>query len=88
MTKHCSFFPAALAAVMLPAMASAQTTPGNPADATPAAASAPAPARDIGGIWEPLSILDGIQPQGGREVSTDLNVVMPYTALGLEMSRR
>lgn len=59
MTRHCSFFPTALAALMLPAMASAQTTP-NTADAKPAAASAPAPARDIGGIWEPLTIRDGI----------------------------
>jgi hypothetical protein len=49
-----------------------------------------APRRDISGIWEPVRLLDGIQPTGALAMPADGKPEheLPYTALGLEAFKR
>jgi hypothetical protein len=72
---------------MVPLVANAQTTPANTSDA--AKKAAPAPRRDISGIWQPAR-RSGIQPNGARAMPADGKPEheLPYTPLGLEAFKR
>jgi hypothetical protein len=69
-----------IAGSLLLPMAGAQT-PGQPK-------SEPAPRRDLSGIWQPIKAIDGIQPNGGRDMPADGKHEPSYTPLGLEMFSR
>ena len=66
---------ACLAACVFPQFAGAQN------------AGAPAPKRDLSGIWEPVRTLDGVQPNGAFSMPADGKPEheLHYTPLGLEM---
>jgi hypothetical protein len=51
---------------------------------------APAPPRDISGIWQPVRAIDGIQPSGALNMPADGKPEheLPYTAAGLEAFKR
>jgi hypothetical protein len=63
---------------MFPHVAHAQNVP------------APAPRRDISGIWQPARTIEGIQPNGARAMPADGKPEheLPYTPLGLEAFKR
>ena len=50
-------------------------------------AAAPAPPRDLTGIWEPVRTIEGIQPSGALAMPADGKPEheLPYTAYGLEV---
>jgi len=52
--------------------------------------SAPAPKRDLTGIWEPIKTLDGIQPNGARDMPADGKPEhrLSFTPFGLEMAKK
>ena len=54
------------------------------------AQNAPAPKRDLTGIWEPVRAIDGIQPPGALNMPADGKPEheLPYTAFGLEMLKK
>jgi hypothetical protein len=78
---------AALAAGLSPMVAGAQTVT---APKEGAARPAPAPPRDLSGIWEPVRALDGIQPSGALNMPADGKPehALPFTPFGLEMAKR
>lgn len=63
-----------MAAWLFPKFANAQT-------------AAPAPRRDLSGIWEPVRAIDGIQPNGALSMPADGKPEheLHYTPLGLEL---
>jgi hypothetical protein len=67
-------------------VASAQTAAPKPQASKPA----PAPRRDISGIWEPVRALDGIQPNGANAMPADGKPEheLPYTPYGLDLFKR
>ncbi len=56
--------------------------PPQPPEA-PRGPSVPAPPRDLSGTWQPLRVIDGIQPNGARDMVADGRHEPPYTAAGL-----
>lgn len=50
--------------------------------------SAPAPHRDLSGIWEPLPYNAGVQGSGAKAMPADGKHEPPYTAAGLEAFKR
>lgn len=70
-------------AVVFTPLANAQT----PNTATGATS---APKRDLTGIWEPVRVLDGIQPNGARDMPADRRPEhqLSLTPFGLEMAKR
>lgn len=74
--RRCFTILALLVACLLPWSALAQT--------------APAPRHDISGIWEPVRLLDGVQPDGALAMPADGKAehALPYTPLGLEAFKR
>ena len=46
------------------------------------------PRRDLSGVWQPANPLDGIQPNGARNMPADGKHEPPYTAFGLELFKR
>jgi hypothetical protein len=46
------------------------------------------PSRDLSGAWQPANPLDGIQPNGARNMPADGKHEPPYTAFGLELFKR
>src|SRR5579862_3909310 len=78
---------AVLTAWLWPMVAGAQTVT---APKEGAARPAPAPPRDLSGIWEPVRALDGIQPSGALNMPADGKPehALPYTPFGLEMVKR
>jgi len=71
---------AVITAWMHPFVAVAQTATGG--------AAAPPPVRDLSGVWQPANALDGIQPNGARNMPADGKHEPPYTAFGLELFKR
>src|SRR5215469_649608 len=63
-TRYLYLGVAIAAALRLPTMAQAQSAPTNKSATTKAASVAPAPKRDISGIWGPEDIMQGIAPRG------------------------
>jgi len=53
-----------------------------------AGGAAPATRRDLSGIWQPESVLSGIQPNGAGNMPADGKHEPPYTPYGLEMFKR
>ena len=51
-------------------------------------ATGPPPVRDLSGIWQPANPLDGIQPNGARNMPADGKHEPPYTAFGLDLFKR
>ncbi|MEQ1948944.1 MAG: hypothetical protein ABL995_17265 [Bryobacteraceae bacterium] len=78
MFKHWKLSLLVLAALAMPFATQAQTKP------------APAPKRDLTGIWEPVRALDGIQPSGARDMPADGKPQheLPYTPYGREMASK
>jgi hypothetical protein len=54
------------------------------------AAQSPAPKRDLTGIWEPVRAIDGIAPNGARNMPADGKPEheLPYTPFGLQMLKK
>jgi hypothetical protein len=73
---------------MFPLFADAQTAP--PKAPEPGNQAAPAPRRDISGIWQPVRTIDGIQPNGALAMPADGKPEheLPYTPLGLAAFKR
>lgn len=70
---------ATITACALPFVAGAQSAGG---------AGGALPKRDLSGVWQPASPLDGIQPNGARNMPADGKHEPPYTAFGLELFKR
>ena len=86
MMKHVAAGTMALVALMVPAPAGAQTAPPREPRAANAPAAAPAPRRDLSGIWEPArSPGDGIQAVGAKNMPSDGKPEheLPFTSVGL-----
>ncbi len=81
MLRRASFCAAAALAFFLPALASAQSKSEK---------SAPAPARDLSGIWAPARSIEGIQPNGALNMPADGKPEhdVHLTPFGLEMAKR
>jgi hypothetical protein len=77
MLPRLEFAAAALTALLLPMVAGAQTV-------------APAPPRDLSGIWEPVRTIEGIQPSGALNMPADGKPEhdLHFTPFGLEMAKR
>ena len=75
-----NLFLLALFACMLPFAMQAQTK----------GAPAPAPKRDLTGIWTPVRVLDGIQPSGARDMPADGKPEheLPFTPFGRQMAAK
>lgn len=80
MRLRTAFLPAAAVAFLAPALL---------AQAPPAAKSAPAPPRDLSGIWEPVRAIEGIQPSGALNMPADGKPQhdLHLTPYGLELAK-
>jgi len=87
MLSHAALVAAALTAALTATGANAQT-PTPPKQA--AVESAPAPLRDLSGIWEPVRSIEGIQPSGALNMPADGKPEhdLHLTPYGLEMAKR